>query len=89
MSMNLYLEGTREIIVVATGKQETQRFMYDLWQTPTTVTRECMASGNPAEAYYKWIRGLNNQEGGSHIRQVKKAVKDAIEDGYTLEWSET
>jgi len=28
---------------------------FDLWQTPTDVTRDCIASGNPEDVYRKWI----------------------------------
>ena len=28
---------------------------FNLWQTPTTVTRKCLASGNPCAAYIEWV----------------------------------
>ena len=28
---------------------------FDLWQTPTSVTRQCLASGDPLTFYKEWV----------------------------------
>lgn len=62
MSMNLYVEASREVIVVKTGKKEIETCEYELWQTPTNVTRKALARDNPIEVYRKWVQGVHTAE---------------------------
>lgn len=55
MSMNLHVMGIREVVVVNTGKHEMQIIDFDLYQTPTKVTRELLSSNDIAQAYRDWI----------------------------------
>lgn len=54
MSMNIYIEATREVKVVKTGKIVLQKIHWEAWQTPTTVTYSIVASDDPAQCYRDW-----------------------------------
>ena len=60
MSMNLHVMGIREVVVVNTGKSEMQIIDFDLYQTPTNVTKKLLSSNDIAQAYRDWI--LKNKE---------------------------
>lgn len=53
MSMNLHVQATLKARTKL-GKKNIVESL-GLWQTPTNVTRECIASGNPLDAYKSWI----------------------------------
>ena len=55
MSTNIHFVACREILVVKTGKSDTQEIMFKQWQTPSSVTREIMSSEDRVEAYKAWI----------------------------------
>lgn len=55
MSTNIHFSATREIIVVKTGKRDTQQISFNEWQTPSEVTRQIMASPDREQAYKDWI----------------------------------
>ena len=53
MSMNLHV--CAKLLADTKLGQKTIAESFNLWQTPTDVTRECLASGNPMEEYKKWV----------------------------------
>lgn len=53
MSMNLHV--CAKLLADTKLGKKTITESFDLWQTPTDVTRECLASGNPLEGYKKWV----------------------------------
>lgn len=74
MSMNLHLSGEREVTVNKTGKQSKQTVSFDLYQTPTAVTRAAMASGDPKGEYIKYVMGFSKDE------QIARYAEDDIFD---------
>lgn len=62
MSMNIFVEATREIIVKKTGKESKQSKFIEVWQTPTNVSYEIQMAENPLEAYYDWILTNSSDE---------------------------
>ena len=61
MSMNLHISGTRDITVNKTGKLELQHISFDLYQTPTDITRELLSSTNIAQAYRDWVNSTRHE----------------------------
>ena len=65
MSMNLYVEATRKatVKVKVKGKRKiiTDRDSFDLWQTPTEVTRQILSlvPVQQAEAYIEWAKSAS------------------------------
>ena len=88
MSLNLEIHGVRQIVVTKTGKEDTQRISYDTWQTPSKVTKEIIASGDPVKAYCAWLLGEGWMFDASfakrEVASVKAWAKDALDDGYEL-----
>jgi len=62
MSMNIHFQGTREILVLATGLKEKQVLGIPVWQTPTDITYNIVESDNPVKAYAKWAAGQTGEE---------------------------
>lgn len=61
MSTNIHFEGTRQIIVVKTGKEETQSIRFKaVWQTPTAITNKILKAQDPFQAYRDWV--MDGQE---------------------------
>lgn len=56
MSMNLYVEATREVTVTKTGKSSVQKISFGLWQTPTEVTYAILESPDVKQAYINWVK---------------------------------
>jgi len=54
MSINVEFLAHREILVLKTGKVETQERFIDIWQTPSDVTMKILKSDDPIEAYKDW-----------------------------------
>lgn len=55
MSMNIFVEATREIIVKKTDKESKQSQFVKVWQTPTNISYEIQKTENPLEAYCNWV----------------------------------
>jgi hypothetical protein len=56
MSINIHFTGTRDILVIKTGKQEVQDISFGLvLQTPSNITRKIMQSEDPFAAYRDWV----------------------------------
>jgi len=62
MSMNLYIEATQEAIFCKSGEKTIVRESFSLWQTPTSVTRQCLESTNPLEFFKKWVLDNYSEE---------------------------
>lgn len=57
MSSNIHWVATRWVIVEKTGARiEQAEYFENPYQTPTSVTRQIMASNAPNEAYTDWVR---------------------------------
>ena len=55
MSTNLHVTGYRTVIVEKTGKKDIQTTSFDLYQTPSKVTREILNADDPAQGYRDWV----------------------------------
>lgn len=55
MSMNLHVDGTREVVAVKSMQKSTQRISFSLYQTPTSVTRALLEAEDIAQAYRDWV----------------------------------
>lgn len=53
MSMNLHLQASLRANTKLGPKKITESF--GLWQTPTEVTRKCLASGDTLASYREWV----------------------------------
>jgi hypothetical protein len=62
MSTNLHLYAKREILIVKTGKLDTQSIHYDLYQTPTKVTEKCLKSENILQTYFDYVMSISKDE---------------------------
>lgn len=62
MSMNICITGSREVVVVKTGKTETQTTNFNCWQTPTKVTRNILKSEDKVQAYKDWVRSIDRTD---------------------------
>lgn len=61
MSMNIYIEAKREVIVTATGEKDFQWKRFDAWQTPTNVSYAIVNSDNPLESYVNWVKEVGEE----------------------------
>ena len=55
MSMNIYIDASREVTVNKTGKVSTQTITFSAWQTPTDVTYKILESADHKQAYIDYI----------------------------------
>lgn len=58
MSMNIMITATRKITFKKkNGKRsgDIQTVKFNEWQTPTKITKEILASKDPAHAYINWV----------------------------------
>lgn len=55
MSTNLNVYGIRAVTVNATGEQSSQVIRFDLWQTPSKITEQILASSDIIQAYKDWV----------------------------------
>lgn len=62
MSINIYFEAAREIIVKKTGKTDIQTIDRECWQTPTNVTYKIHNSQDPVKAYCDWVLSQSEDE---------------------------
>ena len=81
MSMNLHVRAGYD--VVFPNGEKTKRYEnFELWQTPTKVTREILAQDNKLEAYIKWANDKR------HEKEVREWVKYWEKRGVKIEWFE-
>lgn len=63
MSMNILIEGLRQVQVIKTGKISEQRIQFDALQTPTKTTRDIInSSGNSAAVYKEWVLSTSEDQ---------------------------
>jgi hypothetical protein len=70
MSMNLHLSGEREVTVNKTGKTSKQTVYFDMWQTPTDVTKEAIRGTDPKAVYISWVQSCSTDEQNQSILWV-------------------
>jgi len=92
MSMNLYIYGKREIMVVKTGKYEFQtKKVEDILPTSTTGTNKILKSSNPMQSYYDFIKEFaygDDYNIKKHISNVKNNIKEMENNGYKIYFDE-
>lgn len=59
MSINIRIGGIREVTVVKTGAITTQTDKFEVWQTPSAVTRQIMAAEDKVQAYKNWVLSIS------------------------------
>ena len=62
MSMNIMIEGRRQVQVINTGKISEQRIIFNVWQTPTSITKEIIISRFPASVYKDWVLSISEDK---------------------------
>jgi hypothetical protein len=60
--MNLHLIGEREVTVKKTGHTSIQHVRFDLYQTPTDVTKEAIRGNDPKGVYVAWVLSHSDDE---------------------------
>lgn len=90
MSMNLYVERTRPATVIVKGmkKRIIDRSSFNLWQTPTSITRAILHSGDRAQAYIDWVDSCNNDCGYDHISEFRDWIRESEEEDFTITFYE-
>ena len=91
MSMNLYVERTRPATVIGKGKKKriVDRSSFNLWQTPTSITRAILRSGDRAQAYIDWVDSCNNDCGYDHISEFRDWIRESEEEDFTITFYES
>ena len=88
MSTNIHFVAKRKIsFKKKNGKVATdiQTEYFAVWQTPTDVTYQIMASDDKMSAYLKWINSFNSPYAPEHCENFKEWVKTKEEQGYTID----
>ena len=90
MSMNLYVERTRPATVIVKGKKKriVDRSSFNLWQTPTSITRAILSSGDRAQAYIDWVDSCENDYGDEHISEFRDWIRESEEEDFTITFYE-
>lgn len=94
MSINLYLSAKREVTVNKTGKISTQSVHFDLWQTPTEITKAAIRSNDPKAVYIEWVTsefidekdpvGIDKE----HLKSLEEFLTMCEDEGYEVEFYE-
>lgn len=77
MSMNLHVEATVDA-VSKVGSHKVRK-TFDLWQTPTTVTRSILENETIEEivgAYAQWCFELNSDYAQDHLDALNRWLHD-------------
>ena len=86
MSMNLYLSAS----IKAQSHLGPMKFKesFELFQTPTRVTKAALRSGGKElETYSRWlIETCHEAPASDHIRELEKWLQD--HEGWDIEWYE-
>ncbi len=90
MSMNLYVERSRNATAIVKGKKKrfVDRSSFYLWQTPTSITRAILRSGDRAQAYIDWVDSCENDYGDEHISEFKDWIRESEEEDFTITFYE-
>jgi hypothetical protein len=83
MSMNLHVNGTRQVTVTKTGKSSTQTTKFGLWQTPTDVTYAILEAPNVKQAYIDWVKSVSKPQ-----KYPVYAEEDVLGDGDPIGYEE-
>ena len=62
MSTNLHVRATRKVTFVkrdGTTGNDVQTEVFDMYQTPSSVTRAALASNDPADVYIGWLLSMD------------------------------
>ena len=90
MSMNLYVERARPATVIIKGKKK--RFVecssFNLWQTPTSITRAILRTENRVQSYIDWVDSCENEYGDEHISEFKVWIRESEEEDFTITFYE-
>jgi len=62
MSTNLYVSASREVIVLKTGEPSIQSENFSVYQTPTQITYDILASDDKAQSYRDWVNSISKDE---------------------------
>ena len=65
MSMNLFVQASADgLIKLKDGKSKAHRVTenFNLWQTPTKITRKILAKEDKLEAYTAWVLSISKEE---------------------------
>ena len=76
MSMNLHVNGEREVTVVKTGKPSKQTIRFDLWQTPTGITKNAIRGTDPLGVYTEWVKSVSQD-----VTEEIYAPEDLFQEG--------
>lgn len=79
MSMNLNLSAER-VVTISNKQKRKQTIHFQLWQTPTEVTRAILAKHDRLAAYTEWVNTLR------HVVLVPARNDNGVEIG-TKEYS--
>ncbi len=91
MSMNLYVERTRPATVIVKGmeKRIVDCSSFYLWQTPTSITRAILRSGDRAQAYIDWVDSCENEYVDNHISEFIDWIRESEEEDFTITFYES
>jgi len=93
MSMNLHVDAEFKT-VDPMGKPHTVYEHFDLWQTPTEITKTAIRSENPRQVYEEWLKKFPEKypEAYSeayiayHLEELDKWLQN--HEGWTIDWYE-
>lgn len=99
MSMNIYIEGTRKVLLKSNpSKESTQTIHFNCWQTPTDVTDKILKSKDQMQAYKDWVMDFYKRvkieddcgdvyDGYSedHIERLNEFIKKCKNESYEIE----
>ena len=92
MSMNLFVERTRPATVTVKGmkKQIVDRSSFNLWQTPTEVTRRILRESDKPMAYCEWVRSCGSCDSinEEHIQEFLEWIRESEEEDFSIEFYE-
>ena len=90
MSMNLYVERTRPATVIIKGKKKriVECSSFNLWQTPTSITRAILSSGDRAQAYIDWVDSCEKDYDDDHTSECSDWVRESEEEDFTITFYE-
>ena len=89
--MNLNVERTRPATVIVKGmkKRIVDCSSFNLWQTPTSITRAILSSGDRAQAYIDWVNSFKNEYvRHQHISEFSDWIRESEEEDFTITFYE-
>ena len=83
MLMNLGVDAVVTVLF-PNNKKKKIREKFNLWQTPTEVTKRIPDSNDFLYEYSKWISNFDCGMGDEHIEDLKTWLKD--HEDWKIEW---